>query len=257
MKALYFKSQQRLKTVMANKPRYIHTAYNIETLRTSPLMCFPHFEEMTDFLSRWFDTEAKRQSEAKTTTQIATFDAQKRFCKGLFLLMQETARASPLSVGPLKGIYNWYLQRDSVINQSRAIDKNTADEGYYVVEMINGKKIRVSKDCFDFDTIINKAIYSQEQMDAIIQSIQPDTPEEVDEMTKKPNRRKVTLVTETFPKRTMKKTTPSFEYDTKFDYDAFHAYMEEQRQAERDTDRIAQKEANKRRHDILQRVGWE
>lgn len=257
IKTLYVKSQQRLKTVQANKPRYMHSAYNIETLKTSPLMCFPHFEEMTEFLSRWFETESKRQEDAKTTTQIATFNAQKRFCKGLFLLLQETARASPLSPSPLKGIYNWYLQRDSVINQSRTIDKNQADEGYYVVEMMNGKKIRVPKSVFDFEEIKRQSILTPEQMDQLLQSIQPDEKPVIEEEVKKPDRPPVTVITETHPIRIPKKPATFIEYDKTFDYNAFHQFMERQRQSERETDLIAQQARKIRKRDISQRIGWE
>lgn len=257
IKTLYVKSQQRLKTVQANKPRYMHSAYNIETLRTSPLMCFPHFEEMTEFLSRWFETENKRQEDAKTTTQIATFNAQKRFCKGLFLLLQETARASPLSPSPLKGIYNWYLQRDSVINQSRTIDKNQADEGFYVVEMMNGKKIRVPKSCFDYEEIKRQSILTPEQMDILLQSIKPDEKPVVQEEVKEPDRPPVMVITETHPIRIPKKPATFIEYDKTFDYNAFHQLMERQRQSERETDLIAQHARKTRKKDISQRIGWE
>lgn len=257
IKALYVKSQQRLKTVQANKPRYMHSAYNIETLRTSPLMCFPHFEEMTEFLNKWFETERKRQEDAKTSTQIATFEAQKRFCKGLFLLLQETARAAPLSASPLKGIYNWFLQRDSVINQSRTIDKNQADEGYYVVEMMNGKKLRVHKSCFDINEITLDSILSPEQLEKLLQSIPTEEKPVVEEEVKKPDRPPVKIITETHPVRIPKKPATFMEYEKTFDYDAFHKLMEGQRKSERETDLIAQKAREIRKREISQRVGWE
>lgn len=256
MKSLFVKSQQRLKAVQANRPRYMHSAYNIETLRTSPLMCFPHFQEMTEFIAKWFDSEKSRQESAKTTTQIATFEAQKRFCKGLFLLMQETARASPLSPVPLKGIYNWYLQRDSVINQSRNIDKNQADEGFYVIEMMNGQKLRIAKSYLELDSG-KLPIVNQEQVDLLLKSIQPEHVEVVQEEVKKPNRRQVKLITETFPPHMPKKYSTTSNSGNEFDYEAFHGLMEQQRQAEKDTENIAKKEKELRRKEITQRIGWE
>jgi hypothetical protein len=138
MKYIFVKSDQRLRGVQGNKPKYLHRRFNMDTLTTSALMAFPHFQDMTAYLSRWFAGRESRHSAAVTSNQRATFHAQERFSNGLFLLLQESARAAPVSPKPLKGIYNWYLQRDSVINQSRAVERKAGLEEYVVIELSNG-----------------------------------------------------------------------------------------------------------------------
>ncbi|OHS98118.1 hypothetical protein TRFO_35483 [Tritrichomonas foetus] len=263
MRQLYIKSQQRLKTVQANRPKYMHTAYNIETLQKSPLICFPHFEEMTEFLTYWFATQERRRSEAKTTTQISTFNAQTKFCKGLFLLLQEAARASPLSPSPLKGIYNWFLQRDSVINQSRTLEPNKENELFFVVEMMNGKKVKVEKSLLDYRRVLEKSLKTPEEIEAMLREIQPDEIQEPPPIIKKVKRNAVRVIKETPPRRhTKRTTTSSSSYGERslhsgFDYEKFHADMEKQRKDDKVTDDIARVVADKRKQEISQRIGWE
>ena len=252
MRQLFIKSQQRLKMVKANRPKYIHTAYNIETLKTSPLLCFPHFEEMTEFLTAWFATIDRRRMEAKTSTQISTFNAQAKFCKGLFLLLQEAARAAPLSPAPLRGIYNWYLQRDTVINQNRTVEPNKENEQFFVVELLNGNKVKVLKSLLDYNNIWEKANKSPEEINAILNSIEPEKEPEPEPVIEPVYRKEVKIIHETFPIRHPKRSLTSAISTSPFDYDKFHEEMERQRRDEKQTAFIAQAIAHQRRCDITE-----
>jgi hypothetical protein len=156
MKLIFVKSSQRLRSVQANKPKYLHSRFNIRTLTTSPLMVFPHFEDMTEYLSRWFLHRDDKQRAVKTSSQRALFDAQDRFANALFLLLQESARANPISPKPLKGIYNWYLERDSVITSTRTFQPRSGVDDFLVIELSNGKEIRIPRSLLDFDSACDK-----------------------------------------------------------------------------------------------------
>lgn len=257
MRTLYVKSQQRLRTVKANKPKYLHTRFNIDTLRTSPLMCMPHFEDMTDFLARWFESRDKRKSAAVTTTQQATFVAQEKFCTALFLLLQETARATPLTPAPLKGIYNWYLQRDSVINQSRTIDRNPGDDAFYVIELTNGKKIKVPKSIFDPNVVFDQSIFDPDRMQEEMRNIKPEPKPSENDGNKRAGAHRPDIITSTSMTKPPKKQPNAHSVMPTFNYDEFHAQMVEQRQSERDTDLIANFYKEKRRKEISRREGWQ
>jgi hypothetical protein len=149
MKRISFKSEQRLRALRGSKAKFLHSRFNLDVLTTSPLMAFPHFQDMTAYLTGWFETRDTRQKKALHSHHRATFHAQERFSNGLFLLLQESARAAPLSPTPLKGIYNWYLQRDSVINQNTTIEKKPDLDEFIVIELGNGQEIRIPKMLID------------------------------------------------------------------------------------------------------------
>jgi hypothetical protein len=86
-----------------------------------------------------------RAKSAVTSNQRAAFQAHDRFSTGLFQLLQECARTAPLSPKPLKGIYNWYLQRDSVITQNGPLERKSGVDKYVVIELSNGQELRVPR----------------------------------------------------------------------------------------------------------------
>jgi hypothetical protein len=259
MKIIFVKSDQRLRAIQGNKPKCLHTRFNMDTLTTSPLMGFPHFQDMTEYLSRWFASRDFRQKNVFTSHQRATFQAQERFSRGLFLLLQESARAAPLSPKPLKGIYNWYLQRDSVINQSRTVERKTGLDEFIVIEMSNGQEVRVPRALLDgsqaaeiealFDPACVKEKFREIEVD-----VQPESEAEPTPIVE----RQVEVITSVVLPSPLKKGIPSsWMRRPTFDFDQFHAELEGQRQGDQDVAAIAKIVRERRRAEILQLEGWQ
>jgi hypothetical protein len=244
--------------MQTHRPRVIHGRFNMTTLQNSPLMCFPHFAEMTTFLTRWFDSRDLRKAAALTTTQQATFEAQEQFCKGLFILLQETARAAPVSPKPLRYIYSWYLQRDLIINQARAVERGPTDDAFFVIELANGDKIKIAKELIDSDRMFDTEMFEREAIARKLREIPVDPiPEEEDIVEEAVNTHHALVVTETFPGRVAKRTPrivrPGLH---NFDYDLLHEELEAARRDERSTAQAAQEAKVRRRSEILMNVGW-
>ena len=253
MKTIYIKSSQRLRSVSSNPPKFIHSRFNIETLQKSPLICFPHFQDMTNFLANWFSTRDAKRKEAVNSSLRATYEAQNKFCDALFLLLQETSRASPISPKPLKGIYNWYLQRDSVISQTRTVEQKAGDDRFIVLELTDGRKIQVPRRYFDINQVFDRSMFDQESISKKMEEIPLETEPEVNVKTVKSRPHKVKLITSPKipPKKKHQQTTPNSFYEAPFDYEAFHARMEEQRKSEREVDLMAKTLLYKHKHNLF------
>jgi hypothetical protein len=259
MKLIFMKSDQRLRSIHGNKPKYLHKRFNMDTLTTSPLMAFPHFQDMAGFLSRWFTTRDSRQQNAFTSHQRATFEAQERFSRGLFLLLQESARAAPISPKPLKGIYNWYLQRDSVINQSRTIERKTGLDEFIVIELSNGQEIRVSRALLDgSQTAEIENLFDVEFVKKTMKEIEVEVQPEPEIESTPIIERQVEVITSTGLPTQLKKgiLSSNFRRPT-FDFDQLHAELEGQRQNDKDVTAIAKIVRERRRAEILQLEGWQ
>jgi hypothetical protein len=252
-------SMQHLNAVKAHQPKRLHTRFNTAVLCNSPLFCFPHFEEMANFLTGWFNTRNSRKAAAITTTQQATFDAQEQFCKGLFVLLQETARAAPLSAKPVRHIYGWYLQRDAIINQSRAVERTTRDDGFFVIEMANGEMLKISKRLIDSTTLFDREMFDFERVREKLKEIIPDPIPTEEEAVEEPEiTHRPFLITETFAGRVTKRPPPVPRPATRsFDYERFHAEMAAARRDEQETAMIAKDAGMRRLGQIAVRVGWE
>ena len=252
MKMIFVKSSQRLRAVRANKPKYLHTRFNIDTLLTSPLMVFPHFQDMTDYISRWFMSREARQKAALTSNQRATFVAQERFVNSLFLLLQESARASPVSPTPLKGIYNWYLQRDTVIDSSRMVEKKVGLDEFFIVEMSNGQEIRVPRNLVSPERMLDlESIFTRENIAETMKEVPVYVEPPPPVIPPKIKKRKIDIITKTsnvaVPRRVSSSTS---ELKLKFDYESYHRELVARRQAERDVDAIAQNVRKKRLYEL-------
>ena len=257
MKMIFVKSSQRLRAVRANKPKYLHTRFNIDTLLTSPLMVFPHFQDMTDYISRWFMNREARQRAALTSNQKATFVAQERFVNSLFLLLQESARASPVSPTPLKGIYNWYLQRDSVIDSSRMVEKKVGLDEFFIIELSNGQEIRVPRNLVGPERLLDlEEIFSEENIEETMRvvPVHEDPPPPV--IPPKIKKRNIDIITKTSSVAVPRRLSSSSELNLKFDYDTFHKELVARRQAERDVDTIAENVRKKRLWELGRTGAW-
>ena len=257
MKAIALKSQQRLRTVSVNKPRFLHRRFNIETLITSPLMCFPHFEDMTFFLMRWFKTKAQKEKELVTSNQKATFSAMSKFCDSLFLLLQETARAAPLSPKPLIGIYNWYLQRDTIIYQARTQTTQDQKSEYITIELTNGDVVEIKKAFLDVKQVL---ISNEEVKKIIVDSFCKEEPrKEVKEtvVKKRSGSKQTRILRDPILTKPLPRSNETFMYSDDFDYPAFHKKLVAERQAEKDVDRIANEEKIRRRNEIKELPGFQ
>jgi hypothetical protein len=258
MKLLFAKSDQRFRAIQGSKPRCLHSRFNIEALTTSPLLAFPHFMDMTDYLQRWFDTRDKRLKDAVTLSQRATFEAQQNFSKALFLLLQEASRASPVSPKPLKGIYNWYLQRDSVINASRTVEKEVDLDADIIIELLDGDKIAVPRYVLDASKLGEVAeLFLPDQLETAWAHVPVDPPPEPPPKPVPKREKEPEVICMALPPAQMKRTASSLSRRGTFNYDAFHEEMVEQRKADRDVAAIARIVGQRRQAEIAQRPGWQ
>jgi hypothetical protein len=230
----------------------------MEALTTSPLLAFPHFIDMTDYLRRWFDTRDKRLKDAVTLSQRATYEAQQNFSKALFLLLQEASRVSPVSPKPLKGIYNWYLQRDSVINASRAVEKDVDLEADIVIEMLDGDKIAVPRYVLDASRVGEVAdLFLPDHLETAWAHVPVDPPPAPPQQPAPKREKEPEVICVTSPPAQMKRTASSLARRATFNYDAFHQEMVEQRKADRDVAAIARIMRQRRQAEIAQQPGWQ
>jgi hypothetical protein len=230
----------------------------MEVLTTSPLRCFPHFEDMLVFLRQSFDSREERRSAAVTTTQQATFEAEEKFCRGLFLLLQETARAHPLSPKPLRYIYKWYLQRDSIINQSRSIERDPEDEEFLVIEFADGEKLRTPKSLLWQAGVLDQGMFSDPEIARKMAMVPLDPPPPVEEVIEEGERHRPTLVCETFLTRPTKRSQQVIRpVGVSFNYEDFHAEMATRRSEDVVTRDLAQLARTRRLADISSRMGWQ
>lgn len=222
-------------------------------------MIFPHFQDMTDYLRRWFTNRDALQSTAITSKQKAKFNAQDRFANSLFLLLQESARASPVSSKPLRGIYNWYLQRDSIINSNKTIERKAGIDEFIIIELSNGKEIRVprylmdsERMCADIDSLFTDDNLARSMKEAPIEEAPPPAI-----ITRKSPKKKIEIITNTTQKSTPKRAVSALDKSpTKFDYEKFHEEMVTRRQDERDCAAMARIMRDRRREEITRREGW-
>lgn len=259
MKMIYVKSSQRLRAVRANKPKYLHTRFNIDTLLTSPLMIFPHFQDMTDYLSQWFTNRDARQAKAITSKQKERFNAQDRFANSLFLLLQESARSSPVSSKPLRGIYNWYLQRDSVINSSKTMERKAGIDEFFIIELNNGQEIRVPRHLMDVERMCADidSLFTDENLTKTLREVPVEEAVPPAIIARRTPRKKVEIITGRTQKPVPRRATSTLDKrPSKFDYDKFHEEMERRRQDERDVDAMAAIMYDRRRDEISRREGW-
>jgi hypothetical protein len=258
MKIIFVKSDQRLRAIQGNRPKYLHSRFNMDTLTTSPLMVFPHFQDMTAYLGRWFNDKDARQKSALTSHQRATFQAQERFSNGLFLLLQESARAAPVSPKPLKGIYNWYLQRDSVINQSRTIEKKVGLDEFVVIELSNGQEIRVPRSLLDSSRIGEiESLFNPQALKRKLEQIEIDPPPEIQTPPIAMRTKQTEVITSTTLAPTQKRGTSAMLKRPTFDFDQLHSELEEQRRSDRDVAAIARIMGERRRTEITRLEGWQ
>ena len=257
MKSIALKSRQRVKAVSSNKPRFLHTRFNIETLTTSPLMCFPHFQDMTSFLQTWFETRHQKEKELVTSNQKLIFQELSKFCDALFLLLQETARAQPLNPKPLIGIYDWYLQRDAIIYQSRQTTQQDQKSQMITIELTNGQVVEINKAYLD----VNQVLAGSDKWHEIAaRNVHPPPPKPVVEEKVVPKRSGTHIARiikdPVFPKPIQQPQETFLIYED-FDYPAFHKKLVEQREAEKDVDRLAKAEREKKRLEIKQLSGFQ
>jgi hypothetical protein len=251
-------STRHLRTLQAHRPRVLHRRFNICTLQNSPLMCFPHFEEMAAFLARWFESRELRKQAAITTTQQATFEAQEQFCRGLFILLQEATRGAPVSPKPLRYIYRWYLQKDLIINQARAVERASSDDAFFVIELADGETIKISKGLIDSHRMFDTEMFESEAISRQLREISVDpVPEEEEIVEEVVNTHRAVIVTETFPGRVAKRAPmivrPGIH---NFDYDSLHEELEAVRRDEQSTAQVACEAKLRRRSEILIHEGW-
>lgn len=245
MKLMARKSQLRLRAVQSSKPRFIHSRFNIDALTKSPLMCFPHFEEMTNFLEHWFTSKDQMEASILTSNQRGTFIALSKFCDSLFLLLQETARASPISPAPLAGIYKWYLQRDTVINQSKNLNMPIQNENVTIIELPNGKKIEINNNDLNPRYILNRVTLTPDIILREFDNVKV-TPPPVEEKVQQEKVMKSTriLLHPVVPTFKKKEEEPESDID-RFDYEKLHKRLQAERESEAEVDRIAQQIAAK------------
>ena len=257
IKQLLVKSKQRLIAAKNRNPKYLHSRFNIETLTQSPLMGFPHFVEMTQFLIHWFEVKDLKFKSAITSTQKSTFEAQKKFSNSLFFFLQETAKASPISSKPLSGIYNWFLQKDTLIHQNRIINQNESDSQFLIIELLNGKEIRIDKKLLDLEHVFNlSSLNTANSLDLKnspikLRSKQEENPQEIK------IQRKIQILTDsTLPGPAKKILDPVILSET-FNFTEFHNEMEKNRKEERETELIALAARNKRKEEIKTLPAWQ
>ena len=257
MKAIALRSKQRVRAVSANKPKYLHTRFNIETLTTSPLMCFPHFQDMTNFLMNWFETKDKKEKELVTSNQKLIFQEYAKFCNALFLLLQETARAQPLSPKPLIGIYSWYLQRDAIIYQSRSTTQQDQKSQFITIELTNGQVVEINKAYLDVNQVLaNSDKWHDKALSQIGKPIPPPVVEE--KVIPKRTGSKITrIIKDPILPKPIKQPQETFLLYEDFDYPALHKRLVEERQAEIDVDRLAKAERDRKKEEIKGLSGFQ
>jgi hypothetical protein len=258
MKHISVKSDQRLHALRGNKAKFLHARFNLDVLTTSPLMAFPHFQDMTAYLTRWFETRDERQKKALNSHQRATFRAQERFSNGLFLLLQESARAAPVSPKPLKGIYNWYLLRDSVINQNTTVEKKTGLEEFVVIELSNGQEIRIPRMLIDpARTTEIEALFRPEAIKYRLRKIEVD-PEAEFEVPPQPvvdKKTEVIISTELAPP--LKKAVVPQARRVAYNFDRLQAELKAKMGGDRGFTIIQKMIIEKRRADMAHKEAWE
>jgi len=257
IKQILVKSQQRLTAAKSKKPKYLHVSYSIDTLHQSPLMCFPHFVEMTQFLNNWFDIRDVRMKTVITSTQRATFAAQNKFCDTLFLLLQETVRASPLTPKPLTGIYNWFLQRDNVIHQSRSIAQNSGDSQYIVIELMNGGELKIERRLLDVDQMLHQSIFSTDSAWELLSKPKTDTLENDRNTESQQNVHRPRILTDPCMPQVSKRQHESVLINETFNYKQLHDEMDRRRREEKETELMATAARLKRREEIKIQPCWQ
>lgn len=222
-------------------------------------MIFPHFQDMTDYLSRWFTNRNARQATAITSKQKARFNAQDRFANSLFLLLQESARSSPVSSKPLRGIYNWYLQRDSIINSSKTMERKPGIDEFFIIELNNGQEIRVPRYLMDSDQMCSDidSLFTEDNLMRTLREVPIEEAPPPAIITRKTPRKKVEIITGPTQKPVPRRATSTLDKrPSKFDYDKFHEEMETRRKDERDVAAMARIMRDRRRDEISRRDGW-
>jgi hypothetical protein len=213
---------------------------------------------MLVFLIRSFESREERRSAAATTTQQATFEAEEKFCRGLFLLLQETVRANPLSPKPLRYIYNWYLQRDSIINQSRSVERDPEDEEFLVIEFADGEKLRTPKSLLWQGGVLDRGMFSEPEIARKMAMVPLDPPPLVEEVIEEGERHRPTLVCEPFVTRPTKRLQQVIRpIGLSFNYEDFHAEMAARRSEDVATRDLAQLARTRRLAVISSRMGWQ
>ena len=241
MRLMTRKSSLRLRKVQAGKPRYTHNRFDIETLLGSPLMCFPHFQEMASFLMKWFDTKESRRLEVtnKGLSQQAKYEAISKFCDSLFLLLQEAVRSNPLTPQPLSGIYKWFLNRDIMIQQSKQINLKTQDLPYILIELPSGEEVHVLKKNLDCNQVFPKDKFTPEYLSQIKTPPRQKKPklQPIEEEVVMPvSKTRVLRGDSTIPLVREPKKEPLL-YD-KIDMKQLHQRLRRERQDEKDADKI-------------------
>jgi hypothetical protein len=241
MKQMTLKSQRRLRNAKSSVPRSVHTRFDVNVLATSPLMCFPHFEEMTKFLMQWYKNKEKRKNEVSNRgiSQQAVFGATSKFCDSLFLLLQETSRTN-LDPAPLTGIYKWYLNRDTMIQQSKQINLQSQDLPYILIELPNGEEVHVMKKNLDFNQVAPKQAFKADNIMRVFDAakIIQEEEEEVAIDYETPKSRTIILRDVDLKPLPKEEKSDLFIYD-KFYYAKFIERMKREREEEKEVDTIA------------------
>ena len=242
MRQMTLKSQMRLKHVQNSKPRYMHTRFNIDALKSSPLMCFPHFEEMVKFLISWYNNRGRLKQEmaGRGISQQATFNAKERFCDSLFLLLQEASKANPLVPAPLAGIYKWFLNRDTMIQQSKQINLQSQDLPYILIELPNGEEVHVMKKNLDFNQVAPKQAFRTDNLMRVYDEakvIHDEEEEIIIEREIPVSKARILRDVNIKPLPKEEKKDPLL-YD-KFDYHKLHERLKREREEEKEVDAIA------------------
>jgi hypothetical protein len=257
LRAHFAKSERRLRAVQTNKPRFMHTRFNIEALAFSPLLCLPHFSTMYNYLRIWFECRENRQLAAITKAQQAKFDAQEKFSRGLFLLLQDIARSAPLDPKPLRFVYLWYLQRDSVIDQSRMSDRPVTDDGFWSVELADGQTLRVPRKLIDAPSLLPQSMFDMGILTEQMKTIELSPPPIIEEPIIEVRKHHAQILTETFPNVPFKRAQPPRQVSLSFDYESFHKEMVEQRKSDADTAVLARAARTRRLAALQGRLGWD
>jgi hypothetical protein len=204
---------------------------------------------MAAFIMNWFETKNEKEKKLITSNQRLTFTAYSNFCETLFLLLQEIVRATPLTPKPLIGIYNWYLQRDTIISQVRS---NTQQENSSVIriELMNGEMIEINKAFLDTNQVLSG---SEKWNDMILKQIKKSEKPVVKAgpaVKKRSGLKPTMIITEPVFSKPISQAPETFRLNENFDYAKFHKKLVEQREDEKQVDLIANLSKRKKKEEI-------
>jgi hypothetical protein len=158
----------------------------------------------------------------------------------------------------LRYIYKWYLQRDSIINQSRSVERDPEDQEFLIIEFADGEKLRTPKVLLSQGGVLDRGMFSPPEIARKMAMVPIEPPPPVVEEVDEGERHRPTLVCEPFvPRATKRSQLITRPVGLMFNYEDFHAEMAAKRNEDTVTRDLARLARARRLADIGSRMGWQ